>query len=261
MGDDLRLRQICLVAPALDPAVDDFAAIFGLKVCYRDPHVEMFGLENALFVIDHTFIEIVAPTRGGTPAGRFLERSGGSGGYMVIFDCADPDARQAHAAALGIPTAFEIDRPGVYRCVQLHPKACRGAMIEFDRTAGGEDLHGAYGPAGGQGWQWAVDTRIVSGVDGIDMASPRPAELAAHWGAILQRPALAERGGDRIDVACQTIDFRAAPEGEAERLAAVRLRVARGDLIRDEARRRGRLSGPDTVIVAGVEFHLETHAL
>jgi hypothetical protein len=37
MADYLRLRQICLVAPRLEPLIDDMRAIFELEVCYRDP--------------------------------------------------------------------------------------------------------------------------------------------------------------------------------------------------------------------------------
>lgn len=32
----LRLRQICLATPALEPAVDAVRAVFGLEVCHRD---------------------------------------------------------------------------------------------------------------------------------------------------------------------------------------------------------------------------------
>jgi len=35
----LRLRQICLVAPQLEPVISDISGIMGLDVCYRDDHV------------------------------------------------------------------------------------------------------------------------------------------------------------------------------------------------------------------------------
>ena len=75
----LRLRQICLVAPQLEPVVDAVHAIFGLDVCHRDLAVAKYGLVNALFVCGHQFLEVVAPTRDGTAAGRFLQRSNGRG--------------------------------------------------------------------------------------------------------------------------------------------------------------------------------------
>ncbi len=135
----LRLRQICLVAPELEPVVDAVGAIFGLPVCHRDPAVASYGLVNALFVCGHQFLEVVAPTREGTAAGRFLQRSGGRGGYMAIFDTDDPERRRAHAQALGVRIAHTMDYPGFVGS-QLHPVDCRATMLEFDRSTGNEDL-------------------------------------------------------------------------------------------------------------------------
>ena len=77
----LRLRQICLVARELDPVTDDLCAVFGVKICHRDPEVGQFGLHNALMPFGSSFVEVVAPTREGTTAGRYLERRHGDGGY------------------------------------------------------------------------------------------------------------------------------------------------------------------------------------
>lgn len=256
-ADRLRLRQVCLVAPRLEPAVEEMAAVLGLEVCHRDPNVGVFGLANALFVAGTTFIEIVAPTRDGTAAGRFLQRTGGRGGYIAIFDCADPDARQAHAAAIGVPTAYEIDRPGLYRCVQLHPRACRAAMLEFDRTEGGDALDGRYWPAGGDGWQRHVDTRITRGIRGIEATGPDPAGLAAHWAAILQRP-VDHDGTIRLDGA--DIAFRPSDDG-GERLDAVVLDAADPAHIMAQARARGCAAGEAAVRLSGMMFRIgEPHA-
>src|SRR5215510_12072014 len=135
MADYLRLRQICLVAPALPPAVRCFEQVFGLAVCFRDPNVAQYGLENVLFPIGASFLEIVAPIRPGTAAGRFLERSEGRGAYMVIFDCSDPDRRAAHAQSLGVRIASTHTYEG-FRGFQLHPRDCRAAMLELDCTDG-----------------------------------------------------------------------------------------------------------------------------
>ena len=93
MAAYLRLRQICLVAPHLEPVVGDIAAIMGLEVCYRDGNVAKYGLENALLPVDTILLEVVAPFQPGTAAGRFLDKTGGRGGYMAIFCCDDPDRR------------------------------------------------------------------------------------------------------------------------------------------------------------------------
>lgn len=116
----MRLRQICLVAPQLAPVISDIAEIMGLAVCYRDGNVAKYGLENALLPVDTILLEVVAPFRDGTTAGRFIEKSGGRGGYMAIFCCNDPDERGRNANAMGVRTANVIDH-APYHGVQLHP--------------------------------------------------------------------------------------------------------------------------------------------
>ena len=255
MEDRLRLRQICLVVPELAPAVDDLSAIFGLTVCHRDPRLERFGVENALFAFDTRFIELVAPIRPGTAAGRFLERSEGRGGYIAIFDCDDPGARQAHAASIGVDTAFAFEMPGVYQCVQLHPRDCRAAMLEFDRTEGGDELRGAYWPAGGQSWQSHIDTTRVSGILGIETVSPEPLSLARHWGAILQTPVEASGPIPTIPLDGAHIGFRPGDGGE-ERLETLVIAANDPEAIMHEARARGRAVGTDRIDLCGVYFSL-----
>ena len=84
MSEFNRLRQIALVAPTLAPAVDAMKTVFGLDPCFRDPAVGKYGLENALFVFGSSFLEVVAPTREGTAAGRFLPACRSSG-YSVSY--------------------------------------------------------------------------------------------------------------------------------------------------------------------------------
>ena len=74
MSDFLRLKQICLLASDLKPAALDIGEVMGLDICYRDPHVGAYGLENVLYPVDSILLEVVAPTREDTAVGRYLER-------------------------------------------------------------------------------------------------------------------------------------------------------------------------------------------
>ena len=98
MATPLRLRQVCLAAPRLEPVLDDLQAILGLAVCHRDPGLIAYGLENALLPVGHDFIEVVAPVQADTAAGRFIHRTRGHGGYMAIFQCGDLVAVRAGCA-------------------------------------------------------------------------------------------------------------------------------------------------------------------
>src|ERR1700751_3422637 len=108
MSGYIRLRQICLVASELEPVIADIADIMGLAVCYRDGNVEKYGLVNALLPVDTILLEVVSPFRDGTAAGRFIQKTGGRGGYMAMFPCDDPGARAKAAHAPGGGTANVI---------------------------------------------------------------------------------------------------------------------------------------------------------
>lgn len=249
----LRLRQICLVSEDLESAAEDLEAILSIRICHRDPRVGVFGLENVLFVAGTSFIEIVSPTRPDTTAGRFLERFNGRGGYMAIFDCDNPDERALNANAMGVRTAYVIDRPGIYHARQLDPREARATMLEFDRSIGGDDLTGFYSPAG-EGWQEHVDQSVTRDISGIELASRDAAGLAEHWSRLLQRP-LVDSASLRIEVDNAYIEV-VQEDCARDYLKSVVLDVSDREHVVAEARRRGRLVGEDAVLLNGMLFKL-----
>src|SRR3954466_2588177 len=117
---DVRLRQAVLVAADLDPVVAQLRADLGFGEPFAHPGVGEFGLHNAVFALGDTFLEVIAPTRDGTAAGRHLERHGGDGGYMVIFDLEDLDAARERVREAGIRVVWQIDLPDISG-THLHP--------------------------------------------------------------------------------------------------------------------------------------------
>ena|SRR5438874_100834 len=75
-----RLRQVALVARDCGRVTAELSRAFGWAQPFRDPGVGQFGLTNAVFAVGDTFVEVVAPARPDTTAGRYLERRGGDGG-------------------------------------------------------------------------------------------------------------------------------------------------------------------------------------
>src|SRR2546429_2817700 len=198
----IRLRQICLVAPHLEPAISDIAEIMGLSVCYRDGNVAKYGLENALLPVDTILLEVVAPTQPGTAAGRFLDKTGGRGAYMAIFCCDDPDQRGRHAREIGVRVANVIDH-APYHGVQLHPRDCRAAFIEFNHTDGSDDVLGPYPPAGPD-WQKSIRKDVTQAVTGVGMESPDPLGVAEDLGKIIGVAGTKEAGGKSEPELAQT---------------------------------------------------------
>ncbi len=137
------------------------------------------GLINALLPVGPSFLEVVAPTRSGTAAGRYLERRGGDGGYMVIVDCDDIERRRRHVETIGVRVANPL-RYEDYTGLQLHPRDTGGAMLELNHTEGGERLDGPYHPAGPH-WQDFIRRDTTRALLAAELQSADPAALAARW--------------------------------------------------------------------------------
>lgn len=251
----LRLRQIALIARELAPVVDDLRDVFGLEVAYRDPAVATFGLENAVFPVGNQFLEVVAPIREGTAGGRYLERRGGDGGYMVILQCDDHAPRKRRVAELNIRKVLEHDEPK-FHIMQLHPRDTGGCLLEIDVQVGGEALDGPWEPAG-QNWQSAVRSDVVRGIATAEIQTPDPADLAARWGQIVDVAVEADKDGHpslRLENA--GIRFVKDSDGRGEGLGGVDLLVADRARLLTAAERRGRRVADDLVQLCGVRFRL-----
>jgi len=252
MASYMRLRQICLVAPRLEPVIADIAAIMGLAVCYRDGNVEKYGLVNALLPVDTILLEVVAPFREGTAAGRFLEKTGGRGGYMAIFCCEDPDARAAKANAMGVRTANVITH-APYHGVQLHPRDCGAAFIEFNHTDGTDDVLGPYPPAGPD-WRKFIREDVTEALIGVEMQSPDPERLAEHWGRIIGMAVTGSADG-LPELELSNCSFRFV-KGGSEIMSALEFRVRDVGAVRDAARARGVAAAGNEFLLGGVNFRL-----
>jgi hypothetical protein len=248
----LRLRQICLVAPHLEPVVSDIAAIMGLNVCYRDGNVAKYGLENALLPVDTILLEVVAPFQDGTAAGRFLQKTGGHGGYMAIFCCDDPNARAKHAGSIGVRVANLIDH-APYHGVQLHPRDCRAAFIEFNHTDGSDDILGPYPPAGPD-WQKSISKDVTQTLVGVEMQGPDPQALAEHWGRIIELPVSKGTDGEPA-LKLPNCSF-AFVKGPGEIMSALTFQVRDVASVRDAAKAKGCPTSGDSFLLGGVTFKL-----
>ncbi len=193
----VRLRQAVLVAAELEPVERALREALDLDEPYRDPGVGEFGLVNAVFAIGDCFIEAISPERPGTAAGRHLERHGGDGGYMVIFDLEDLEGARARAAREGVRVVWRIDLPDISG-THLHPADMRGAIVSLDRS----DPYGSW-RWGGPGWRSPHGEGAPGRLAGVTIAVSEPAAVAARWARVLGvalagggEPALALDGGE-----------------------------------------------------------------
>lgn len=231
----LRMRQICLVARHLAPVVDEFRAVLGLEVCHRDPGVGKYGLENALFPIGHNFLEVVAPVRDGTTAGRYLDRRGGDGGYMVITQCDDLAPRRKRCEAVGVRIANEIGYPE-YRELQLHPRDVGAAMLSFGWQPGARNPGGPWHPAGRgaaagepsgcKKGSAANQSSWITAMTAAELQSDDPDRLARRWSEVMERPVQTRDGERVIALDDATLRFMEATDGRGEGLGGLDLACA-----------------------------------
>lgn len=227
-----RLRQVALVAHDCGQVAGELREAFGWGEPFHDPGVGRFGLTNAVFAAGDTFVEVVAPVQAGTTAGRYLERRGGDGGYMAIFQVPDLAAARARLPGLGVRVVWTADLPDIAG-THLHPKDVPGAIVSLDWAE----------PAGS--WRWAgpawtgqvPEHAPGGGVTGVTIEVADPAAAAARWAAVLGIPA----GG------------AAGPAGGADGGQAVTVELAGwGQRLRFEPARPGQGEGITEVSVAGL---------
>jgi len=213
-----RLRQVALVAHDCGQVADELRAAFGWGEPFHDPGVGRFGLTNAVFAAGDTFVEVVAPVQAGTTAGRYLERRGGDGGYMAIFQVPDLAAARARLPGLGVRVVWTADLPDIAG-THLHPKDVPGAIVSLDWAE----------PAGS--WRWAgpdwtgrvPEHRGGGGVTGVTIEVADPAAAAARWAEVLGVTWAASGTAAGIELAGwgQRLRFEPARPGQGEGITAV----------------------------------------
>lgn len=249
----MRLRQIALVARELEPVVEDLQAVFGLGVPFADPGVAEFGLENGVFPIGDTFLEVVSPTRDATTAGRLLERRGGDGGYMAIFQSDDLAEDRRRIEQLRIRIVWEIALPDA-AAIHLHPRDVGAAIVSFDEMDPPSSWRWA-----GPDWETRMQTDVVRRIAGVELQAPDPGALASRWSDLLACPARWD-GRSAYEVALEedrtAVRFLPDQDGRGEGLAGVRLEASDPERAWDTARDRGLPVEAQTITLCGTRFTL-----
>jgi hypothetical protein len=219
-----RIRQAVLVTTSLEPVVDRLRSELGRFVTvpepYRDPGVDRFGLENAVLSIGDSFLEVLAPVRPDTAAGRHLQRRGGDAGYMVMLQVADMADTRERLDELAVRVVWQAELPDAVD-LHLHPHDVPGALVAVDTM----DPPASW-RWGGPGWTGTAPRHETAGIAGLTVAVPDPDAAARRWAAVA---GLAEPDGAALSLAgvaalslaggAQRIDFVPATDERAGLIA------------------------------------------
>lgn len=206
-----RLRQVALAASDLDAVGGELQEAFGWSDPFHDPGVAEFGLGNSVFAAGDTFVEVVAPAKPDTAAGRYLDRRGGDSGYMAIFQVADLKRARKWIADSGIRVVWLIDLPDMAG-THLHPKDVPGAIVSVDWADPPESWRW-----GGPAWTGHGSPKREGALTGITVEVSDPERTAAAWAVGLGATPVADSSGVRIqlETARQTVRF-VPTSGEVE---------------------------------------------
>jgi hypothetical protein len=246
----LRLRQVALVGADLDRIAADITEVLGLGVAYADPGVNKYGLRNQVWPIGHTFLEVVSPTQPGTTAGRLIDKRGGDGGYMAIFQVDDLGAARSRIASLGVRVADQADRGGA-SFTHLHPRDVPGAIVSIDAMDPPERWEW-----GGPAWLTNVCTDTSVEIRGAEMQGADPDAMSVRWAAVLDRPRQSVGDVWRINIDGGELRFVTLQDGRGDGLRAFDLAVREPAAVLARATMRGCIAPTGEVFLCGTNVRL-----
>jgi hypothetical protein len=252
----MRLRQVAFIAHRIAPVADHLGQVFGLKVGFRDPGVEVFGLKNVVMPVGGEFLEVLEPFRDDASGARYLARRGGDAGYMVILQDADALAHRARLEAAGVRViAKSPDRR--YQFTHFHPGDCAGVLLSIDSVVGDAAWREPKSdwPPAGPDWRDHQSAESL-GIASVTIQARDPVVAAERWSMLLDKPAT--RDGPAMEIALDPGLIRFVEPVDADGTGVVGLDI----IVRDpaaalERARRLDLATPaDAVRICGVAIRL-----
>ncbi|HJQ56089.1 MAG TPA: VOC family protein [Vineibacter sp.] len=252
----MRLRQCVFVARDLESSREELCDILGIEVAYRDPGVGKWGLANVVCPIGNDFLEIVAPEKDGTSAGRYLDRRKGDGGYMVILQVPDAIPDRARVTAMGVRAVEQKNLPA-YQYTHFHPSDTSGVLLSIDSVTAPSGTDAAlFWPPASDGWLKHRRSDVTAGLQGVEIQHTDPVASAALWGRILARPVTTSGGAHRIAIDGGEIRFVAASDGRGPGVSAYDVKSVDRARVLAAADKRGKRRGDAQVEVCGCRINL-----
>jgi methylmalonyl-CoA/ethylmalonyl-CoA epimerase len=121
----------------LEGAVNHYRKAFGIEPDHRET-VEDQGVEEVLFKVGTSYVQLLRALAPDTPVGRFLEKRG-EGVHHVGYRVADLPATLARLRELGVPLVDQAPRPGSRGTTVafVHPRGFGGVLVELVQEPSG----------------------------------------------------------------------------------------------------------------------------
>jgi methylmalonyl-CoA/ethylmalonyl-CoA epimerase len=126
-----RVDHVGIAVRDLDAAIAFYEKTFGVTLAHRE-RVEEQGVEEAMFRVGESWIQLLQPLGEDTPVGKYIAKRG-EGVHHVGYGVRDLRAVLAHLKAEGVPLIDAEPRAGSRgsHVAFVHPKGIGGVLVEL----------------------------------------------------------------------------------------------------------------------------------
>lgn len=126
-----KVEHIALAVSDLEAAIAHYTRVWGLSLEHREV-VEEQGVEEAMFRIGESYVQLLAPLSPDTTVGKFIERRG-EGLHHIAYEVEDIEAALKSLKDGGMALIDKEPRLGSRekRIAFVHPKGNKGVLVEL----------------------------------------------------------------------------------------------------------------------------------
>ncbi|HET6714530.1 MAG TPA: methylmalonyl-CoA epimerase [Actinomycetota bacterium] len=127
----VEIDHVGIAVPDLDAAVEEYRRLLGVEPSHRE-RVEDQGVEEVLFPVGSSFVQLLGALGPDAPVGRSLARRG-PGLHHIAYRVDDLAASLAHLHGEGAELIDEQPRPGSRGTLIafVHPRSMGGVLVEL----------------------------------------------------------------------------------------------------------------------------------
>jgi methylmalonyl-CoA/ethylmalonyl-CoA epimerase len=126
-----RVDHVGIAVRDLEAAIAFYQSAFGVKLAHRET-VEEQGVEEAMFRVGESWIQLLRPLGPDTPVGKYIEKRG-EGIHHIGYGVSDLVAVLEHLKAEGMQLIDAEPRRGSRGSMVafVHPKSVGGVLVEL----------------------------------------------------------------------------------------------------------------------------------